>query len=82
MQVLDVSHNLVPGTLPAQWAQPIGGQRSAFPALQTLAVQGNNLTGAHAGGPKRAALFPALVQAQRRRCLLRRFMEPRASANS
>ncbi|KAL4425219.1 hypothetical protein ABPG75_009235 [Micractinium tetrahymenae] len=60
LKALDVSNNMVPGTLPAQWAQPVDGQRSAFPALQVLAVQGNNLTGPYAiwpGTPPGSAVF-------------------------
>ncbi|PRW59651.1 nitrilase 2 isoform A [Chlorella sorokiniana] len=45
LQVLDVSYNRVPGSLPAQWAAPVAGQRSAFPQLHTLMVQGNSLEG-------------------------------------
>lgn len=50
LRVLDVSYNRVPGSLPAQWAAPVAGQRSAFPALQTLMVQGNTLEGSYPYG--------------------------------
>jgi len=46
LHLLDVSLNMLPGELPTAWGQPMGGQRSAFPNLDILAVQGNNLTGA------------------------------------
>lgn len=50
LQVLDVSYNRVPGSLPAQWAAPVAGQRSAFPQLHTLMVQGNALEGEYPYG--------------------------------
>lgn len=50
LRVLDVSYNRVPGGLPAAWAAPAAGQRSAFPALETLAVQGNALEGQYPYG--------------------------------
>ena len=50
LKVMDVSYNRVPGSLPAQWAQPVAGQRSAFPQLHTLMVQGNALEGTYPYG--------------------------------
>lgn len=50
LKVMDVSYNRVPGSLPAQWAQPVTGQRSAFPQLHRLMVQGNALEGAYPYG--------------------------------
>ncbi len=50
LKVMDVSYNRVPGSLPAQWAAPVAGQRSAFPQLHTLMVQGNALEGAYPYG--------------------------------
>ena len=45
LTVLDVSYNRVPGSLPRAWGAPQHGQRSAFPRLERLAVQGNVLEG-------------------------------------
>ncbi len=43
---MDISNNGVSGPMPAQWADPVNGQRSAFPSLKQLYIQGNNLSGA------------------------------------
>ena len=50
LRVLDVSYNRVRGGLPAAWAAPAAGQRSAFPRLELLAVQGNALEGQYPYG--------------------------------
>lgn len=42
---MDISNNGVSGPMPAQWADPVNGQRSAFPSLKQLYIQGNNLSG-------------------------------------
>jgi hypothetical protein len=47
--LIDVSYNGVSGTLPVEWGEPKAGHAqaypSAFPSLQLLALEGNNLSG-------------------------------------
>jgi hypothetical protein len=46
---MDISYNDVSGPLPAEWGEPKAGHAqvypSAFPALERLALEGNNLSG-------------------------------------
>lgn len=67
LRVLDVSLNRVPGELPAAWGAPTAdGQRSAFPALELLEVQGNTLGGPYdpwaPNGGARAVFAPTYIQ--------------------
>lgn len=49
LEVMDLSFNRVPGSLPAQWGAPTtNGQPSAFPALRTFNISGNEISGAPA----------------------------------